>query len=61
MTVTKYPAKENLAKVAKNMGLDEGILFLKGDIIKERHDTDVVSDSALIMSHLPPPIPIARS
>ncbi|KAF9294807.1 hypothetical protein BGZ74_011086 [Mortierella antarctica] len=41
ITITKYPAKENLAKVAKNLGLDEGILFLKGDIIKERHDTDV--------------------
>ncbi|KAI9233028.1 MAG: peptidase M24, structural domain-containing protein [Podila humilis] len=41
MTVTKYPAKENLAKVAKNLGLDEGVLFFKGDIIKERHDTDV--------------------
>ncbi|KAF9333453.1 hypothetical protein BG006_003613 [Podila minutissima] len=41
IAITKYPAKENLAKVAKNLGLDEGILFLKGDIIKERHDTDV--------------------
>lgn len=56
MTVTKYPAKENLVKIAKNLGLGEGVLFLKGDIIKERHDTDVVSGISHITGHLPPRI-----
>jgi len=53
MTVTKYSVKENLAKVAKNLGFVEDILLLKGDIIKERHDTDLVSSMSDIMSHLP--------
>ncbi|KAF9340706.1 hypothetical protein BGZ91_000635 [Linnemannia elongata] len=41
MTVTKYPAKQHWAKVAKNLGLTEGLVYLKGDVLKERHDTDV--------------------
>lgn len=45
MTVTKYPAKQHWAKVAKNLGLTEGLVYLKGDVLKERHDTDVVSHS----------------
>ena len=43
MTFTKYPAKQHWAKVAKNLGLTEGLVYLKGDVLKERHDTDVVS------------------
>jgi hypothetical protein len=43
MTPTKYPAKQHWAKVAKNLGLTEGLVYLKGDVLKERHDTDVVS------------------
>jgi len=42
MTATKYPAKQHWAKVAKNLGLTEGLVYLKGDVLKERHDTDVV-------------------
>jgi len=42
MTVTKYPAKQHWAKVAKILGLSEGLVYLKGDTLKERHDTDVV-------------------
>lgn len=45
MAITKYPAKHNAAKVAANLGLSEGLVYLKGDILKERHDTDVVSVS----------------
>ncbi|KAF9437737.1 hypothetical protein BGZ76_011375 [Entomortierella beljakovae] len=41
MTVTKYPAKQHWAKVVKNLGLSEGLVYLKGDVLKERHDTDV--------------------
>ncbi|KAF9119572.1 hypothetical protein BGW39_000217 [Mortierella sp. 14UC] len=41
MAVTKYPAKQHWAKVAKNLGLTEGLVYLKGDVLKERHDTDV--------------------
>ncbi|KAF9365012.1 hypothetical protein BGX34_011771 [Mortierella sp. NVP85] len=41
MTATKYPAKQHWAKVAKNLGLTEGLVYLKGDVLKERHDTDV--------------------
>ncbi|KAF9933368.1 hypothetical protein BGZ67_004319 [Mortierella alpina] len=41
MTFTKYPAKQHWAKVAKNLGLTEGLVYLKGDVLKERHDTDV--------------------
>ncbi|KAG0035750.1 hypothetical protein BGZ81_000043 [Podila clonocystis] len=41
MAITKYPAKHNAAKVAANLGLSEGLVYLKGDILKERHDTDV--------------------
>ncbi|KAG0047988.1 hypothetical protein BGZ83_007077 [Gryganskiella cystojenkinii] len=41
MTVTKYPAKQHWAKVAKILGLSEGFVYLKGDVLKERHDTDV--------------------
>ncbi|KAF8938207.1 peptidase M24, structural domain-containing protein [Dissophora ornata] len=41
MTVTNYPAKQHWAKVAKNLGLTEGLVYLKGDVLKERHDTDV--------------------
>ncbi|KAG0339696.1 hypothetical protein BG004_006704 [Podila humilis] len=41
MTFTKYPAKQNAAKVAANLGLSEGLIYLKGDVLKERHDTDV--------------------
>lgn len=43
MAITKYPAKQNAAKVAANLGLSEGLVYLKGDVLKERHDTDVVS------------------
>lgn len=45
MAITKYPAKNNAAKVAANLGLSEGLVYLKGDVLKERHDTDVVSVS----------------
>ncbi|KAF9115960.1 hypothetical protein BGX27_005652 [Mortierella sp. AM989] len=41
MVATKYPAKQHWAKVAKNLGLSEGLVYLKGDVLKERHDTDV--------------------
>ncbi|KAF9946237.1 hypothetical protein BGZ65_009925, partial [Modicella reniformis] len=41
MTATKYPAKQHWAKVVKNLGLTEGLVYLKGDVLKERHDTDV--------------------
>ncbi|GJJ77704.1 Xaa-Pro dipeptidase [Entomortierella parvispora] len=41
MTFTKYPAKHHWSKVAKNLGLTEGLVYLKGDVLKERHDTDV--------------------
>ncbi|KAG0244519.1 peptidase M24, structural domain-containing protein [Mortierella sp. GBAus27b] len=41
MTFTKYPAKQHWAKVAKNLALTEGLVYLKGDVLSERHDTDV--------------------
>ncbi|GJJ68999.1 Xaa-Pro dipeptidase [Entomortierella parvispora] len=41
MTVTKYPAKQHWAKVARILGLSEGLVYLKSDTLKERHDTDV--------------------
>ncbi|KAF8965002.1 hypothetical protein BGZ46_000676 [Entomortierella lignicola] len=41
MVATKYPAKQHWLKVAKNLGITEGLVYLKGDVLKERHDTDV--------------------
>ncbi|KAF9585049.1 hypothetical protein BGW38_004086 [Lunasporangiospora selenospora] len=41
MSAPKYPARQHWAKVAKNLGLSEGLVYLKGDVLKERHDTDV--------------------
>ncbi|ORY93661.1 peptidase M24, structural domain-containing protein [Lobosporangium transversale] len=41
MSITKYPARHHWSKVAKNLGLTEGLVYLKGDVLKERHDTDV--------------------
>ncbi|KAG0228062.1 hypothetical protein BGW41_003567 [Actinomortierella wolfii] len=41
MSATKYPAKQHCVKVAQNLGVSEGLIYLKGDVLKERHDTDV--------------------
>lgn len=37
----RLPTRQNVLKVLKNFQVEEGLIYLKGQVITERDDTDV--------------------
>jgi Xaa-Pro dipeptidase len=41
MAYTKLPTRENVQKILGHLKLNEGVIYLNGQVMQERDDTDV--------------------